>query len=264
MRPSAPMPPSGAVVITLSNSTSYTPDEELSFRHARHHLGRYDTYVLMPKSHQGIYPGLMPQRFADRYFGNPRAFESLMLSERFYRAFAAYEFILVYHLDAIVFSDRVPEWCRAGYDYIGAPGLSLRRVPACLRVLRSGHRQFLSRVLPRRDVPGHIRRAVRGHITEDQFWSEYAIHYHPEFRVAPVDAALRFAFEADPRSAFERTGGKMPFGARRWAATDRSFYQASLLRHGLGSEVRLRPSREARAWGEFEIDVARMSRVVPR
>jgi hypothetical protein len=258
------MPPSVAVVITLSNSTSYTPDEELSFRHARHHLGRYDTYVLMPKSHQGIYPGLMPQRFPDRYFRDARAFGSLMLSERFYRAFLAYEFILVHHLDAIVFSDRLAEWCQAGYDYVGAAGLSLRRVPACLRVLRSGRREFLGCMLPRRDVHGHIRRAVRGHIAEDRFWSEDAIHYHPDFRVAPVEARSRFTLEADPRASFERLGAEMPFGAHRWQTSDRSFYEPRLLRHGLGSEVRLRPSREARAWGQFEIDVARISRVLPR
>jgi hypothetical protein len=301
--------PSAAVVITLSNRTSYTPDEELSFRHARHYLGRYDSYVLMPNSHQGTYPGLMPQRFPDRYFASARAFGSLLLSERFYRAFLAYDFVLIHHLDSIVLSDQLTEWCRAGYDYIGAPrpvsadvvgegkhtvrsgGFSLRRVPSFLRVLTSRRyfvepdtcrerhleqttggwrrlldtpRKYLQRLAPLNDVHGHIRRALRGHVSEDRFWSEYATQYDPEFRVAPVDVSLRFAFEAEPRDSFRRIGGEMPFGAHRWNTTDRAFYESSLLRHGLRSEVRLRPSREARAWGEFEIDIARVSRVGPR
>ena len=301
--------PSVAVVITLSHDrTTYTADEDLSFRHARHYLGRYDTYVLVPESHHAIYPGLIPKRFPDRYFRSARAHESLLLSEQFYRAFLGYEFILTYNLDALVFSDRLAEWCGAGYDYIGAPwlispdtphiaeekvgsgGLSLRRVRSFLRVLtsrryvvepdeywrryagRTGRltrlvntpRKFLKRLVAFNGVRWHIRTAVRGNVHEDRFWTEYATHYDPEFRIAPVDVAMRFAFEAEPGRCFERIGGQMPFGAHRWQNFDRAFYTPFLLHHGLGAEVRLRSSREARAWGDFESDVARMKRRVAR
>ena len=301
--------PSVAVVITLPHDrTTYTPDEDLSFRHVRHHLGRYDKYVLMPESHQAIYPGLIPKRFSDRYFRSARAHESLLLSEQFYRAFVGYEFILTYDLDALVFSDRLAEWCAAGYHYIGAPwlicpdtphiteqkvgsgGFSLRRVDSFLRVLtsrrycvepdeywqkyaaRTGRftrllntpRKYLKRLVSFNGVRWHVRSALRGNVHEDRFWAECATHYDPDFRIAPVDVAMRFAFEAEPRTCFERIGGQMPFGAHRWRQFDRAFYTPSLLRHGLGSEVRLRTSREARAWGDFEIDVARMTRRVAR
>jgi hypothetical protein len=299
--------PSVAVVITLSHDrTTYTPDEDLSFRHVRHHLGRYDKYVLMPASHQAIYPGLIPKRFPDKCFRSARAHESLLLSEQFYRAFLDYEFILTYNLDALVFSDRLAEWCRAGYDYIGAPwlispdtphiteqkvgsgGFSLRRVRSFLRVLasrrhfvepeehwrqyaaRTGRvtrvlntpRRYLKRLVHFNGVRSHVRSAVHGNVHEDRFWAEYATHYDPDFRIAPVDVALGFAFEAEPRACFERIGGQMPFGAHRWQKFDPAFYTPSLLRHGLGSEVRLRTAREARAWGDFESDVARVRRRV--
>ena len=301
--------PSVAVVITPTHDrTTYTPDEDLSFRHVRHHLGRYDKYVLMPESHHAIYPGLIPKRFPDRYFRSARAHDSLLLSEQFYRAFLGYDFILTYDLEALVFSDRLTEWCRAGYDYIGAPwlispdtphitaskvgsgGFSLRRVRSFLRVLtsrrhfiepgeywqryaaRAGRfmrllntpRKYLKRLVPFNGVRWHVRTALRGNVHEDRFWAEYATHYDPEFRIAPVDVAMRFAFEAEPRTCFERIGGQMPFGAHRWQKFDREFYTPCLLRHGLGSEVRLRTSREARAWGDFESDVARMTRGVAR
>lgn len=44
-----------------------------------------------------------------------------MLSAEFYDRFAAYEYVLIYQLDAFVFADRLAEFCQMGYDYIGAP-----------------------------------------------------------------------------------------------------------------------------------------------
>lgn len=304
-----PPAPSVAVVITVPHDrTTYTPDEELSFRHVRHHLGRYDTYVLLPESHDAIYPGLVPKRFPNRYFRSARAHDSLLLSEQFYRAFVGYEFILTCTLDALVVSDRLAEWCEAGYDYIGAPwlispdtphiteekvgsgGFSLRRVNGFLRVLtsrryfvepddywqsyaaRTGRvtrflntpRRFIKRLVTFNGLHWHVRSALRGNVHEDRFWAEYATHYDPDFRIAPVDVAMRFAFEAEPRRCFERIGGEMPFGAHRWNRYDRAFYIPCLVRHGLGSEVRLRSSREAQAWGKLESDIARMKRRVAR
>ncbi len=274
-----------AIVLTLSHGTSYTPDEEVAFRHVRHYLSRYDKYVLVPESHRATYPGFLTRRFPDRFFGSPRAHGTLLLSEQFYNAFLDYEFVLIHHLDALVFSDRLGEWCGAGYDYIGAPwlispdtrhiteekvgngGFSLRRVRSFLRVLRSRQyfvdpdeywaryaartnsvvrmlnlpRKYLKRLVALNDIHWHIRWALRGDVHEDRFWAEYATHYDPTFRIAPVDVAMRFAFEAEPRKCFERIGG-MPFGAHRWQKFERAFYEPYLLREGPGSEVRVSPS----------------------
>jgi hypothetical protein len=286
-----PARPSVAVVLTLSHRTTYTPDEELAFRHARRYLGAHDIYALVPQSHQATYPGLMEMRFPDRFFGSARAHGSLLLSQRFYEAFRAYEFVLIHHLDALVFSDQLAEWCAAGYDYIGAPwlispdtpqiteskvgngGFSLRRVESFLRVLRSRRyfvdpddywqryaartggiarllntpRKHLKRLVPLNDVHWHIRWALNGDVHEDRFWAEYATHYDPAFRIAPVDVAMRFAFEAEPRQCYERIGRRMPFGAHRWQKFDREFYEPHLLRARSAPEVRLAASQDARA-----------------
>ena len=301
--PAAPAQPSVAVVLTLSHKTSYTPDEELAFRHVRHHLGRYDKYVLIPESHRGIYPGMLPKRFPDRYFGSPRAHGALLLSDLFYRSFSEYDFILIHHLDALVFSDQLARWCAAGYDYIGAPwlispdtphiteqkvgngGFSLRRVSSFCRVLNSRRyfvdpdeywrtyaartpgrvtrlfntpRKLLKRLVPLNDVRWHVRWALRDDVHEDRFWAEYATHYDPDFRIAPVDVAMRFAFEAEPRKCYERVGRQTPFGAHRWQKFDRAFYEPWLLRHGPGSEVREREAAGAREWGELETTLAKV------
>ncbi len=276
-----------AVVVTLSHRTSYTPDEALAFRHVRRYLARYDKYVLMPESHPAAYPGFLPARFPDRFFGSGRAHGTLLLSEQFYRAFAAYEFVLIHHLDALVFSDRLAEWCARGYDYIGAPwlispdtpqiteqkvgngGFSLRRVRSFLRVLRSRRyfvepdeywaryaartgtlvrtlnlpRKYLKRLVALNDIHWHIKWALRGDVHEDRFWAEYATHYDPGFRIAPVDVAMQFAFEAEPRKCFERIGRQMPFGAHRWQKFDRAFYEPHLLQEGQASEGRVSQSQ---------------------
>src|SRR5262245_16261930 len=93
--------PSVAIVVPLSHKTTYTADEEASFRHLRHHLGRYDKYVVIPESHPGVYPGLLPKRFPDHYFGDARVDDSLLRAAAFYRAFDAYEFILVHRIGAL-------------------------------------------------------------------------------------------------------------------------------------------------------------------
>ena len=64
----------------------------------------------------------------------------------------------------------------------------------------------------------------------DMFWSDKAVRYVPEFKVASLEQGLRFAFEAAPRTCFEMNGGRMPFGCHAWARYDREFWAPHLLR----------------------------------
>jgi len=263
-----------AVVIPLSHDTVYTPEQETSFRHVRRHLSRHDIYVAVPESQRGIYPGFIRKPFPDRFFGSPQAFGALLLTRDFYRAFLDYECVLLYHLDSLVFSDCLQEWCAAGYDYIAPPflispdtthiteekvgngGFSLRRVRSFLRVLESKRyfvdpeeywrkfaarngrftrfvntpRRYLKKLLFLNDIHWHVRMALQGGVHEDRFWAEYATHYDPDFRIAPVDVAMRFAFEAEPRRSFDRVGRQLPFGAHRWQKFDREFYEPFLVK----------------------------------
>ncbi|GAA4748189.1 DUF5672 family protein [Flavisolibacter ginsenosidimutans] len=94
------------------------------------------------------------------FFTNVDGYSKLLLSLDFYKRFAAYSHLLIYQLDAYVFSDELLQWCKAGYDYIGAPwidnrdgivtkgeltgvgngGLSLRKTDSFIRVLTSKKR----------------------------------------------------------------------------------------------------------------------------
>jgi uncharacterized protein DUF5672 len=210
-------------------------DERLSLRQLERFLGRYDRYAIGEPL-----TGLGHKRFQRRYFKNPVTYSRLLLSRRFYDAFAGYEFLLVHQLDAVVFRDELEDWCARGLDYVGAPwfpgdamplvnepavgngGLSLRRVAAFREVLeRAGERYA------RRWVEGRSGSRFEAH--EDLFWSFDARRFVPEFRVASVEEALGFAFELEPRRAFELAGRRLPFGAHAWAKYDRAFWEPHLL-----------------------------------
>jgi hypothetical protein len=109
--------------------------------------------------------GFRTLQFPRKFFGSVAAHNRLLMWPRFYRTFANYEYILIYHLDSLVFSDDLSRWCDAGWDYIGAPwlpcndtpwvkearvgngGFTLMKVQSVLRVLASRYRQQPARRL---------------------------------------------------------------------------------------------------------------------
>lgn len=106
-----------------------TADEELSLKHLRKFLGHYDKYLLMPESMPDGLDGFGIKRFEDKFFASRVGYNKLVLSPHFYKAFSDYKYILIYQLDALVFSDQLMEWCAADFDYIGAPWLNTETVP---------------------------------------------------------------------------------------------------------------------------------------
>jgi hypothetical protein len=67
--------------------------------------------------------GFQVKYFSRKFFGSLGAHTRLLSWPGFYRAFADYEFILFYHLDSLVFSDQLLDWCDRGLDWIGPPWL---------------------------------------------------------------------------------------------------------------------------------------------
>lgn len=146
--------PSVAVVVPVYREELH-PAEELSLRHLETFLGGRDRIFISPSGLRPPRSGYGILHFPAPYFRSIAGYSQLLLSPLFYRAFASYDYLLIYQLDALVFSDSVDRWCRAGYDYLGAPwledpadpakgfsrvgngGFSLRRVEACLEVLEA-------------------------------------------------------------------------------------------------------------------------------
>jgi Protein of unknown function (DUF5672) len=148
-----------AVVVPLSNRAELNQDEKISMRHLVHFLGKYDKYLVIPPNLDVSYQDFRNTSFPDRFFGSIKAHCQLLLSSLFYEAFSGYKYILIYHLDALVFSDQLAHWCDRDYDYVGPPwiqvddapyadmpiyagkvgngGFSLRKVDSFLKVINS-------------------------------------------------------------------------------------------------------------------------------
>jgi len=243
-----------AVVVPISNRAELTPKENISKRHLFQFLGKYDRYLVLPKSLQINLTGFKYKRFSDRFFGSAAAHSKLLLSPNFYKAFKDYRFILIYHLDALVFSDQLEQWCEMDYDFIGPPwikheeapyagnklyegkvgngGFSLRKVESFLKVLYSPiytvhpseywNQNYASR-------PSHIK-LVNYHRKFLKRLKNRAKHYYPAFRIPSVEVALHFAFECVPRYCFEKNNYTLPFGCHAWQKYDRKFWEPYLLK----------------------------------
>lgn len=144
-----------AVVVPISDRGELTADEKISLKHLVHFLGKYDKYLIVPKGLEVNLTGFQLRSFNSKYFGSVNASTRLMLSPKLYEAFRDYEYILIHHLDSLVFSDQLLQWCQMDFDYIGAPwlkrpdskwvkveavgngGFSLRKVESFLKVIYS-------------------------------------------------------------------------------------------------------------------------------
>ncbi len=263
-----------AIFVPLSDQPCLTPDEEISLRHLRTYLGKYDKFAAVPVGNEIDLPDFKTLQFDQKYFGSADNHKKLLFSTELYQAFSDYEFMLTYHLDALVFSDQLLYWCDKDYDFIGPPwimhkdapyagmsafenkvgngGFSLKKVSSFLKILRSSKlavdpAQYWRKVygpkplsyrminLPKKFLLQFQRfnnvtwELARWRHPEDLFWGERGTYYYPEFNLAPLEEALKFAFEAVPEYCFERNGKKLPFGCHAWQRYNREFWEPYLL-----------------------------------
>lgn len=144
-----------AIVVPLSNREYLTPEEQISLRHLESYLGSYDKYFVMPKDLEFDRAGFKIMRFSKQFFGSLDAHTKLSFYPKFYESFSDYKYMLMYHLDSLIFSDQLIQWCETDVDYIGAPwiksedspwvktpkvgnsGFSLRKIESFLKVIYS-------------------------------------------------------------------------------------------------------------------------------
>lgn len=67
-------------------------------------------------------------KFPDRCFESRLSYSHLLSSKDFYRNFSNFKYVLIYQLDAWVFSDELGKWCDYDYDIVGAPWCHLCRL----------------------------------------------------------------------------------------------------------------------------------------
>lgn len=257
-----------AVVVPLYK-TMFSPEEKTSFRHLRHYLKKYDKYYVVPNHlPKGEFEALGGEiiSFPKEFFASVQRYSEMLIREEFYLPFVSYEYILIYQLDALVFSDKLDDWCQKDYDYIGAPwfrptigrlshkegfpisggngGLSLRKVESFLRVIRLAKKiakresdssllrkwWFIAAVLTQKAHEIWLNSPPQCYpFHEDGFWSFEAPKYDPSFTAAPFEVALQFSFEENPRECFRLNHFQLPFGCHAWERFDKGFWTPYLL-----------------------------------
>jgi hypothetical protein len=231
-----------AVVVIPAYREELSPNERFSFEQCLRVLVRHPIALVAPAhlrldSYAPERHGLLVRRFPSEFFASTRTYNRLMLSPRFYGAFIDYRYLLVYQLDAFVFSDQLSEWCRAGYDYVGAPwidadwldSLPIRRPPWSRRNIVGNGGFSLRKTATCWAFASLFKRAARRWpANEDGFWAFWVPSYWPLFRIPPTGEALRFSFELAPAKCFGLSNGRLPFGCHAWEKHDRQFWRAHI------------------------------------
>jgi hypothetical protein len=266
-----------AIVVIPLYKAEFTTSEWASLVRTLSVLAHYPIAIVCPnrlashfaKASQGwphkdvrIYP------FANHFFSGIAGYNQLLVSRRFYQAFAAYQFMLIAQTDALILSDQLAHWCERNYSYIGAPffagfakpekplriigigngGVSLRRISDFLQTLDR------ARYLPNFLAPqpkslfdiGTIARFIRHRfifafnfwpcfpkVNEDVFWGLLMPKSAPFFTVAPISEAVAFAFDNEPQYLYEQNGHKLPFACHAWERFDLPFWQKTLAHYGI-------------------------------
>lgn len=243
--------------------------EKVSFIQCLRVLGSRDIYIFThPELDLSIYHRIAESEgvklntkfFVKSFFGSVAAYNRLMLDEQFYQAFAGYDYMLLYQLDAYVFSDELDHWCSRGYDYIGAPwfdrfatadegalytvgngGFSLRRIAYFTRLLTTRKGIFSFRHLPTDDkrllsrlkfILGGYNRIdsliERNTLNEDHFYCITLSSSRFAPRLPKPEEAATFAFERSPSHLYKLTG-RLPMGCHAFEKNEYSTFWRDLI-----------------------------------
>jgi hypothetical protein len=220
--------------------------EEESFLQCYAVLSNYDIVLVQPEGLDtsfitSKYPKVQVEYFPKPFFQSIDGYNELLLSSIFYERFIQSEFILIYQLDAFVFSDQLAQWCAKDYDYVGAPWIATQeKFP--LKQINALLKPFKSHRTKRRDVifykvgnGGFSLRKTATHLKiateqkdviqklladkerdlcaiEDVFWSIRAPELYPNFKIPLYQEALGFAMDRKPELALKLNNNQMPFG----------------------------------------------------
>lgn len=257
-----------AIIIPTHKSQLSTSDL-ISIKYLEKYLNKYPKYFVVPKKvdtkkyklNNYKLKQLHTLKFANNFFTSTKTYNKLLLSPNFYKKFANYQYILIYQLDVVVFSDQLPRWINLGYDYIAAPwfhsiigtlshkkgfpasggngGFCLRNVQNSIKVLEKVNNQatrnsrkiwvrkiwFIWAVITGKSHKIWLNApAINYPFNEDGFWSIEAPKYLKGYTVPPFKTALKFSFEKYPKKSYDINNKKIPFGVHAWERYDKDFW----------------------------------------
>jgi len=239
-----------AVIIPIYKS-ELTEYEKVSLDRCLHVLGAHPIIVIAPNAlsvktiHSLAANNIAVEQFDDSYFKDVDSYSKLLLRPDFYRKFIGYKYILIHQLDAFVFSDKLLDWCKSGFDYIGAPWINADWIKnhewlEYFGSIKSNRQKNSSNNLRLVGNGGFSLRKVKSFLfasiflksksinwteNEDMFWSFEVPKYLPFFKIPNEDVAVKFSFEINPRQCFEMNQQQLPFGCHAWEKHDIDFWR---------------------------------------
>lgn len=151
------------------------------------------------------------------YFRNIAGYSMLCETAEFYKCFSDYKFMFLYQLDGWIFKDSIKKFELMDYDYIGSPWMP--NVEGCpFESVGNGGVSF-------RKIQTFID--ICGRLDETDFkdpnaWLEdvfFCRHVKSKegtnFNIAPVNAAVSFAWDVDPQHWMDKAG-ELPMACHAW------------------------------------------------
>ena len=253
--------PNKAIVVIPVYKLWLSESEIISLNRCYKILSNYDIVFVAPLSLTAEYlENKTTFRFDDFYFQNIKGYNTLMLSSLFYEAFSKYEYMLVYQLDAFVFSDKLLYWCNKNLDYIGASWVAKKRgfrngirqnisVQKYLKTLKNkqnfecdlqldllsfkrvGNGGFSLRKIDAfikitKKYSHWIQKIIENEIPEDTFWGVLLNLYQANLiTVGTYRQGISFAFEMNPARAYRLNWNCLPFGCHDFEDWDKQFWK---------------------------------------
>lgn len=206
-------------------------NEEISLQQCLRILNQYDTYVIYPEGVKVDFGDKIKCiKVKSKYMASRRSYSDYVLSSEFYDTFKAYDYMLLYQLDAFVFEDRLMEFCDLKYDYIGAPwiyGMECHVLGKQLLYVGNGGFSLRRIEAFRQWIHGHSCDVAneKMFLMEDQVIASYGSRY---LNIAPVETALKFAFNLNPVECYERNDKNLPFGCHGWYKFEKEFWKKQI------------------------------------
>ncbi|MCR4746120.1 MAG: hypothetical protein K5894_12945 [Lachnospiraceae bacterium] len=213
--------------------------EKISLTQLEKVLYSYDIYFVVPNSLDisklVSETSFFEKRFPDSFFEGIESYSRLCTSKLFYEGFLDYEYLLIYQLDAFVFSDKLIFFYEHNYDYYGAPipdriwpylknkvgsgGVSLRKIEAVLRVLdKKDHiMDMMEKEYPRNEIE-------KTFYLEDRFFAYCGQRKDVQFEVPDIDLAFKFAVEFNVNGIYANIHKELPFACHKWYAENFDFW----------------------------------------
>jgi hypothetical protein len=122
--------------------------------------------------------------------------------------------MLIYQLDCWAFADDLDYFISTGYDYIGAPWISIDTEKNTAKILKCGNGGFSLRRIDKfiEVCKNHEAEADNETIPEDVFFSN---NCEKELKISPVEIGREFSFEVAPSLFFRMNNNKLPMGCHK-------------------------------------------------